>query len=124
MAAIAIGAAAVAQQQWPARSILVVSPFGGGTTNDLVADLVLDHVGKDFGQPFVIENRPGGGATTGVASAVHAAPDGYTLLLSSSAMSSAAILHKSVPYDALRDLEPGDVRRPAECAGGDARGWL
>jgi len=106
MAAIVIGAAAMAQQQWPARSILVVSPFGGGTTNDLVADLVLDHVGKQLGQPFVIENRPGGGGTVGVASAVHAAPDGYTLLLSSSAMSSAVVLRKSLPYDALHDLEP------------------
>jgi tripartite-type tricarboxylate transporter receptor subunit TctC len=93
-------------QQWPARSILVVSPFVAGTTNDLIADLVLDHVGKHLGQPFVIENRPGGDGTTGVAAVVHAAPDGYTLLLSSSSMSSAAILHKSLPYDALRDLEP------------------
>jgi tripartite-type tricarboxylate transporter receptor subunit TctC len=106
MAAIAIGAAAVAQQQWPARSILVVSPFGAGTTNDLVAGQVLDQVTKQFGQPFVIENRPGGGGTVGVASVVHATPDGYTLLLSSSFMSSAVILHKSLPYDPLHDLAP------------------
>jgi tripartite-type tricarboxylate transporter receptor subunit TctC len=108
--AITIATASVAQpsvaQQWPERSILVVSPFGGGTTNDLVADLVLDHVGKQFGHPFIIENRPGGGGTVGVASVVGAKPDGYTLLLSSSFMSSAVILHKSLPYDALRDLEP------------------
>ncbi len=106
IAAIVICATAMAQQQWPARSILVVSPFGGGTTNDLVADQVLDQVAKQFGQPFVIENRPGGGGTVGVASVVRAAPDGYTLLLSSSFMSSAVILHKSLPYDALHDLEP------------------
>ena len=105
VAAIAIGTAAGAQQ-WPTRSILVVSPFAGGTTNDLIADLVLDHVGEEFGQPFNFENRRGGGGTVGVASVVHAAPDGYTLLLSSSAMSSAVILHKSLPYDSLRDLEP------------------
>jgi tripartite-type tricarboxylate transporter receptor subunit TctC len=103
--AIAIATATVAQQ-WPERSIRVVSPFGGGTTNDLVADLVLDHVGKQFGHPFVIENRPGGGGTVGVASVVGAKPDGYTLLLSTSFMSSAVVLHKSLPYDALRDLEP------------------
>jgi tripartite-type tricarboxylate transporter receptor subunit TctC len=104
-AAIAIATATMAQQ-WPARSIQVVSPFSGGTTNDLIADLVLDHVGRDFGHPFVITNRPGGGGTVGVAAVVHAEPDGYTLLLSSSAMSAAVILRKSLPYDALRDLEP------------------
>jgi len=105
VAAIAIATATVAQQ-WPDRSILVVSPFSGGTTNDLVAEAVLGHLAKQFGHPFVIENRPGGDGTAGVASVVHAKPDGYTLLLSSSFMSSAVILHKSLPYDALHDLEP------------------
>ena len=80
----AIATAAVAQQQWPARPILGVSPFVAGTTNDLIAGLVLDQAAKQLGQPFVIENRPGGGGSVGVTSVVHAAPDGYTLLLSSS----------------------------------------
>jgi tripartite-type tricarboxylate transporter receptor subunit TctC len=105
MAAIAI-ATAVAAPQWPARSILVVSPFVAGTTIDLVANLVLDQVGRKFGRPFVIENRPGGSGTVGVASVVHAAPDGYTFLLSSSAMNAAVVLHKSLPYDPLHDLAP------------------
>ena len=107
MAAMVIGAAAIAQQQWPARSIMVVSPFVAGTSNDLIANLVLGFVGRKFGQPFVIENRPGGsGGSVGVASVVHAVPDGYTLLLSSSAMNESVILHKSLPYDPLRDLQP------------------
>lgn len=106
------GAAAIAAstvcpaQQWPARPILVVSPFGGGTTMELVADIVLDHAGKALGQRFVFERRPGDGGTAGVVSVVRAEPDGYTLLLSSSSMSSAAILRKSLPYDAMRDLAP------------------
>ncbi len=102
---IVFGQAALAQQ-WPDRSVVVVSPFVGGTTNDLVTDIVLDHVGKALGHPFIIENRPGGGGTVGVASVVHAPPDGYTLLISSSAMSAAAILQKSLPYDPMHDLEP------------------
>ena len=53
-----------------------------------------------------MENRPGGGGSVGVASVVKAPPDGYTLLLSSSSMSAAVILHKSLPYDAVRDLAP------------------
>ena len=104
-ATLAVGTPVVAQE-WPTRSILVVSPFATGTTYDLVARLVLDQVTRQIGQPFVVENRPGGGGSVGVASVVKAPPDGYTLLLSSSSMSTAVILHKSLPYDALRDLAP------------------
>jgi tripartite-type tricarboxylate transporter receptor subunit TctC len=95
-----------AAQDWPARSVLVVSPFAAGSANDTVARVVLDQAGQQAGQPFVVENRPGGGGVVGVASVVRAEPDGYTFLLSSASMSSAVILHKSLPYDALRDLKP------------------
>jgi tripartite-type tricarboxylate transporter receptor subunit TctC len=96
-----------AAQSWPARSVLVVSPFAAGSANDTVARLVLDQVSQQTGEPFVVENRPGGGGgVVGVASVVRAEPDGYTLLLSSASMSSAVILHKSLPYDELNDLEP------------------
>jgi tripartite-type tricarboxylate transporter receptor subunit TctC len=105
VAAIAAGAAAMAQD-WPIRSVLVVSPFSPGSANNIVARMVLDQVGRQIGQPCVVENRPGAGGIVGVASVVRADPDGYTLLLSSASMSSAVILHKSLPYDALRDLEP------------------
>jgi tripartite-type tricarboxylate transporter receptor subunit TctC len=103
--AISLSTAAMAQD-WPTRAVTVVSPFAGGTTYDLVAHLVLDQVARLIGQPFVVENRPGGDGIVGVASVVKAPPDGYTFLLSSSAMSAAFILHKSLPYDALHDLEP------------------
>jgi tripartite-type tricarboxylate transporter receptor subunit TctC len=96
----------VAAQDWPTRSVLVVSPFAAGSANDTVARVVLDQVGQQIGQPFVVENRSGGGGVVGVASVVRAEPDGYTLILSSASMSSAIILHKSLPYDELRDLEP------------------
>jgi len=105
MSAIALGQGALAQQ-WPAHSVVVVSPFVGGTTNDLMADIVLDHVGHALGHPFIIENRPGDSGALGVASVVHAKPDGYTFLLSSSAMTAATILRKSLPYDPVHDLEP------------------
>jgi tripartite-type tricarboxylate transporter receptor subunit TctC len=105
VAAIALAVPAFAQN-WPTRSILVVSPFAAGAANDIVARLLLDQVGQQLGQAFVLENRPGGGGIVGVASVVRADPDGYTLLLSSASMSSAVILHTSLPYDAQRDLEP------------------
>src|SRR6201988_3724808 len=93
-------------RDWPTRPVLVVSPFTAGSANDIVARLVFDQVGQQIGQAFVVENRSGGGGVVGVASVVHAEPDGYTLLLSSASMSSAVILHRSLPYDELRDLEP------------------
>jgi tripartite-type tricarboxylate transporter receptor subunit TctC len=105
LAVMAAGTTAQAQQ-WPTHSILVVSPFAAGTTDDIVARTVLGPVGSQIGQTFSLENRPGGGGTVGVSSVVGAAPDGYTFLLSSSAMSVAVILHKSLPYDMVRDLEP------------------
>jgi tripartite-type tricarboxylate transporter receptor subunit TctC len=85
---------------------LVVSPFAAGTTYDTVARTVLGPAGSQLGQPFILENRPGGGGTAGIASVVKAAPDGYTLVLTTSAMSAAVILHKSLPYDPVRDLAP------------------
>jgi tripartite-type tricarboxylate transporter receptor subunit TctC len=106
-AAVAImGGTAALAQNWPTHPLLVVSPFAPSTTNDLVAQMVLDPVVQQLGQSYTLENRPGGNGTVGVASVVSAKPDGYTLLLSSSAMSAAVILHKSLPYDTLNDLSP------------------
>jgi tripartite-type tricarboxylate transporter receptor subunit TctC len=106
-AVVALGAGAAARAQaWPTRPVTVVSPFVSGTTFDLVAQIVLDPVGQQLGQPFALENRTGDDGTRGVQSVVKANPDGQTLLLSTSAMSVAVILHKSLPYDTQHDLEP------------------
>jgi len=107
VAVIALGAGAAAlAQAWPTRPVTVVSPFVSGTTFDLVAQIVLGPVGQQLGQPFAFENRTGDDGTVGVQSVVKANPDGQTLLLSTSAMSAAVILHKSLPYDTQHDLEP------------------
>jgi tripartite-type tricarboxylate transporter receptor subunit TctC len=106
MAGAAVIAGAAVAADWPSRPMLAISPFAAGSANDLVARIVLDQVGQVLGQPFVLENRPGGGGIVGAASVVRADPDGYTYILSSASMSSQVILHKSLPYDALRDLEP------------------
>ncbi|HTP91855.1 MAG TPA: tripartite tricarboxylate transporter substrate-binding protein [Xanthobacteraceae bacterium] len=106
IAGAVLAATAAMAQQWPSRPILVVSPYTPGNATDIVGRIVLDQIGQQIGQSFVIENRAGGGGVVGVASVVRAEPDGYTLLLSSSSMSSAVITHASLPYDALRDLAP------------------
>ncbi len=103
-ATLAIVGLCAAAEQWPVRPILVVSPFSAGAANDIIARVVLDQAGHDIGQPFVIENRPGGGGVVGAASVSRADPDGYTLLLAGASMSSAVILHRTLPYDTLNDF--------------------
>ena len=98
--------AAVAQPNWPTRSVQVISPFTAGNASDLIGRITLEQVSKQVGQPFVIENRPGGGGTIGVGAVAKAEPDGYTVLLHSSSFSSALVHHKSLPYDTLKDFAP------------------
>jgi tripartite-type tricarboxylate transporter receptor subunit TctC len=105
--AILVAATApAAAQAWPTRAIQVVSPFSAGNANDSVARVVLDQVSRQIGQSFVIENRPGGGGTIGAAMVAKADPDGYTILLHSSSLSSQVVLHKTLPYDPVRDFAP------------------
>src|SRR5262245_21326140 len=91
---------------WPTRPVQVISPFTAGNANDIVARIVLDQVSKQIGQSFVIENRPGGGGSLGAAFVAKADPDGYTFLLHSSSLSSQVVLHKTLPYDPVRDFTP------------------
>src|SRR5499427_3318239 len=94
-ALVAAAAAAAAEgEAWPTRAIQVISPFTAGNANDTVARVVLDQVSRQLGYPFVIENKPGGGGTIGPAMVAKAEPDGYTVLLHSSSMSSQVVLHR------------------------------
>ncbi len=105
----ASGSAALSQtssQTWPTRTVQVVSPFTAGNASDLIGRITLEQVAKQVGQPFVVENRPGGGGTIGVGAVAKAEPDGYTVLLHSSSFSSALVHHKSLPYDTLKDFAP------------------
>ena len=98
--------AALGQSNWPTRSVQVISPFTAGNASDLIGRITLEQVSKQVGQPFVIENRPGGGGTLGVAAVAKAEPDGYTILLHSSSFSSALVHHRTLPYDTLKDFTP------------------
>ena len=106
LAAVAAATTAPGQEAWPIRAVQVVSPFSAGNANDIVARVVLDQVSRQIGQSFVIENRPGGGGTIGAAVVAKAEPDGYTVLLHSSSLSSQVVLHKTLPYDPIRDFAP------------------
>jgi tripartite-type tricarboxylate transporter receptor subunit TctC len=110
---------------WPERSIQAISPFAAGNANDIVARIVLDQVGRQIGQSFVIENRPGGGGSIGTAAAAKADPDGYTLLLYSSSLSSQVVLHKSLPFDPVKDFAPSVLFgiQPSVLVAAPSKGW-
>jgi tripartite-type tricarboxylate transporter receptor subunit TctC len=97
---------AASAETWPARPIKVISPFTAGNAVDTLARIVFDRVSQQTGQTLVIENRPGAGGTLAADFVAKSDPDGYTLLLSSASLSSQAIFHKSLPYDAIRDFAP------------------
>jgi tripartite-type tricarboxylate transporter receptor subunit TctC len=75
-----IASAAAQDPAWPSRSIRMIVPFAPGGTADLVARLLADRMPAELGQPVVVENRPGAGATLGASFVAQARPDGYTLL--------------------------------------------
>jgi tripartite-type tricarboxylate transporter receptor subunit TctC len=97
--------AAVAQR-WPTRPITLISPFAAGNAADIVGRAVIDQVSQQIGQTFIFENKPGAGGTLGAATVAKAAPDGYTILLHTSSLSSQVVLHKSLPFDPARDFAP------------------
>jgi tripartite-type tricarboxylate transporter receptor subunit TctC len=105
-AVLVAGTSAAVAQAWPTRAMQVISPFTAGNANDIVARVVLDQVGKQIGQTFVIENRPGGGGSIGANVVAKADADGYMLLLHSSSLSAQVVLHKTLPYDPIRDFAP------------------
>ena len=118
-------AAEAAADDWPSCAIQVISPFSAGNANDLVGRLVLEQVSRQLGQTFVIENRPGGGGSLGAAAAAKADPDGYTILLYSSSLSSQVVLHKTLPFDPVRDFIPAAIFgiQPSVLVAAPSKGW-
>jgi tripartite-type tricarboxylate transporter receptor subunit TctC len=90
---------------WPAQPIRLVVPFAPGGSTDLAARVVAHGLGERLGQPIVVENRPGAGATLGSALVAAAAPDGHTLVMSNVASHAIApALYPNLRYDPLRDF--------------------
>jgi tripartite-type tricarboxylate transporter receptor subunit TctC len=93
-------------QTWPSKPVRVVVPITAGSAIDIVARATAQHLAKELGQPFVIENRPGAGTTIGIASVASAPPDGYTILFASTALTTTPTTVANIPYDVARDLIP------------------
>jgi tripartite-type tricarboxylate transporter receptor subunit TctC len=99
------GGSAMAQA-WPARTISIVVPFATGGTTDAIARTLGQELSKSLGQPVIVENKPGAGATIGADYVAKAKPDGYTLLVGAVHHTIATSVYKKLPYDFQRDLAP------------------
>jgi tripartite-type tricarboxylate transporter receptor subunit TctC len=111
MFAASIVGPAVADEQsaanFPNRPIRLIVPFPAGGPSDIVARLIGQRMSEDWGQPVVVENRPGANTIIGAQAAAKAAPDGYTLFMAiDSTLVINQYLHKSLPYDPLGDFAP------------------
>jgi len=93
-------------QSWPSRPIRVLVPLTPGSAVDIVPRIVLEEVGKELGQSFVIENRPGASGALAARAAAQAPADGYTLLAHSSALTIAPYTIANAGYDPAKDFIP------------------
>jgi tripartite-type tricarboxylate transporter receptor subunit TctC len=93
-------------QQYPARPLRIVVPFAAGGASDVVARLLAQKLTESLVQPVIVDNRPGAGANIGIGIAAKAPPDGYTLLVSSSAFTVNPTLYSKIPYDPYKDFQP------------------
>jgi tripartite-type tricarboxylate transporter receptor subunit TctC len=106
-AALALGLAQAAQaQDYPKAPVTIVVPYSPSGNTDVFMRHLAPYLEKKWGQPVVIDNRPGGGSMVGTAYVSQAKPDGYTLLLTSSAFVTAPALQASLPFDPRTDLMP------------------
>ncbi|WP_431285381.1 tripartite tricarboxylate transporter substrate-binding protein [Humitalea sp. 24SJ18S-53] len=107
LAGAALAAPAMAQAPaFPTRPITIVVPFAAGGPTDTVTRLVAEAMGRDLGQPVVVENVGGAGGTLGAGRVAAARPDGYTLLLHHIGMGTTPALYRRLPYDPVAGFEP------------------
>jgi tripartite-type tricarboxylate transporter receptor subunit TctC len=97
----------VAAQDWPAHDLTLVVPFAAGGDDDILARMLAPRLAQSLGQAVNVENVPGGGGMVGAERVAKAAPDGYELLLGTSATHALSqTLHKKPPYNAITDFTP------------------
>jgi len=108
LAALALSGPAAAQPPaWPSRPVRVIVPFGAGSGNDLVARLLAERLSRTLGQPFIVDNRVGANGSIGADAVAHAAPDGYTLFVTTNTTQAAnPSLMKRLNYDPIKDFAP------------------
>jgi tripartite-type tricarboxylate transporter receptor subunit TctC len=102
---VVAGVTSAAAQSYPSRPIRMIVPFSPGGPSDILARLLGSKLTEAWGQPVVVDNRPGASGMIGTELTVKAPPDGYTLILSNLADAISVGLYPKLPYDILRDLK-------------------
>jgi tripartite-type tricarboxylate transporter receptor subunit TctC len=96
-----------AQANWPTKPVRIVVPFAPAGTTDILARALAPELSRAFGQPFVIDNKPGAGGNIGADQVAKASPDGYTLLMGTVGTHAInAALYPKMPFDPVRDFAP------------------
>src|SRR6478752_1901354 len=102
-----LAALPAAAQDWPTKPVRIVVPFGAGSTPDVVARLIADHLQKKLGQTFLIDNKPGASGNIGTDAVAKAAPDGTTIGVSiGGPLAINTLLFSKLPYDPKTDIAP------------------
>ena len=91
-------------QTYPSAPIRIIVPFTTGSATDIMARVIGERIAPVFGQPVLVENRPGAGGTIGIAMLAKAAPDGHTLGVVSTGHVVNPVLYKDLPYDTIKDF--------------------
>jgi tripartite-type tricarboxylate transporter receptor subunit TctC len=91
---------------YPSHPVRWVVPYAAGGATDVLSRLICQHLSERLGQAFVVENKPGAGSNIGTQSVINSPPDGYTLLLTSTANAINASFDPSLPYDFAKGIVP------------------
>ena len=97
---------AAAQDKYPNKSIRVIVPVAPGGGTDFIARLIGQKMSEAWGQPVIVDNRPGGAGNLGVEIAAKAVPDGYTLVIPITSFPINPSLYSKLPFDTVRDFAP------------------
>ena len=95
-----------AAQDYPARQVRLIVPFGAGGPADVYARVIAQHLSEEMKQTFIVENRPGAGSIIGTDAVAKSAPDGYTLLVMSNTHTTNESLVPNKPFQLMRDFVP------------------
>ena len=106
VALLLLASGAAHAQSYPEKTVVMVVPFPAGGSVDLIARAVAQHMGDTWKQPVIVSNRPGASGNIGAEQVARAAPDGYTLLMGTTALSSSPAVYPKLGYDVARDLAP------------------
>ena len=106
LVALLTGGLCHAQADYPNKLVRIILPYAPGGTTDMVARTVAQQLSAKWGQPVIVENRPGGNGNIGTAEAAKALPDGYTLLMATSSHAINASLYKGLSFSFANDFSP------------------